>query len=458
MHGRVVVPDVSRWSPLLAFPRLADTPLGAETGLLGALHAAADDPQPTRRASRPPTRADNSTAPPGVPSRTEPPVGGPGRGQAGRRARRASARAVGRARGRAYGRERARRRVDSGRWDPHPGWRNRVGTDLVILTDQAAALHHIEHLTGDELWRTDKRDAWTRMLRRLAYSMDWTTGLVCGVTLAQLAEVGDCSPRTVSRLLSWAQDAELIVVVETGAAATFLGSRTNRAPAYVFVAPPNPPSHQPVDGDPHPATAAVPITPSAQLTGPVEESGDLSQSYISNKPLTKNGRLSQPSPAKTDWNLWRIPSTPTERSAATETLLSRIGLKDQVPTWRAGALLYQWWNEGVCCAGLLHMVDHYPNQPNQSRGDSLRGATDPLRVLGHRLRPWISHLDALPTHLAGRHGDYLTAQATRLAHRVDARQQQAAASQPAFKPTAARKTARTAITKLLAERARHRTS
>ncbi|MGB6165361.1 MAG: hypothetical protein WBF75_22865 [Pseudonocardiaceae bacterium] len=333
-----------------------------------------------------------------------------------------------------------------------------MDTNLVILTNQTTALHRIDHLTGNELWRTDKRDAWTRMLRRLAYSMDWTTGLVCGVTLAQLAEVGECSTRTVSRLLSWAQDAELIVMVETGAAATFLGSRTNRAPAYVFVAPPTPPSQQPVDGDPHPATAVVPVTPSAQVTEPVEESGDLPQSYISSKPLTKNGRLNTPSPAKTDWSLWRIPSTPAERSAATETFLNRIGLQGQVPTWRAGALLHQWWNEEVCCAGLLHMVDHYPGQPNQSRGDSLRGATDPLRVLGHRLRPWTSHLDALPPHLAGRHGDYLTAQATQLAHRVDVRQQQTTTSQLASEPTAARKTARAAITKLLAERARRRTS
>ncbi len=333
-----------------------------------------------------------------------------------------------------------------------------MDTNLVILTNQTTALHRIEHLTGDELWRTDKRDGWTRMLRRLAYAMDWTTGLVCGVTLAQLADVGKCSPRTVSRLLSWAQDAELIVVVETGAAATFLGSRTNRAPAYVFVAPPTPPSHQPVDDDAHPATVIVPATPSAQLTGPVEESGDLPQSYVSNKPLTENGRLSKPSPTKTDWSLWRIPSTPAERSEATETFLNRIGLKGQIPTWRAGALLYQWWNEDVCCAGLLHMVDHYPGQPNQSRGNSLRSATDPLRVLGHRLRPWISHLDALPTHLTGRHGDYLTTQATQLTHRMNTRQQQTATSQPASEPTATRKAARTAITKLLAERARHRTS
>ena len=335
--------------------------------------------------------------------------------------------------------------MDSGRWDPHPGWRNRVDTDLVILTDQAAALHRIEYLTGDELWRADKRMRWTRMLRRLAYSMDWTTGLVCGVTLAQLAEAGDCSLRTVSRLLAWAQDAELIVVVETGAAATFLGSRTNRAPAYVLVAPPT-------DCDEHPAAAVVPVTPSAQLTGPVDESGDLPQSYVSSKPLAESRRLNNPSSAKTDWSLWQIPSTPAERSAATETFLGRIGLRGQVPTWRAGGLLYQWWNEGVCIAGLLHMVDHYPGQPDQSRGNGLRGATDPLRVLGHRLRPWISRLDALPAHLTGCHGNYLNTQAAQVAHRVDARRQQATGPRPASEPTAARKAARATIAKLLAGR------
>jgi hypothetical protein len=387
---------------------------------------------------------------------SRPPVGGPGRGRPARRARRVLARAVGRARARAYGRERARRRVNSGRWDPHPGWRNRVDSDLVILTDQAAALRRIEQLADDELWRTDKRVRWMQMLRRLVYAMDWTTGLVCGVTLAQLAQTGGCSPRTVSRLLAWAQKTELIVVVETGAAATFLGSRTNRAPAYVLVAPPAPPSGQPVDGDDCPATAAEPVPSSAQLTRPVDESGDLPQSYDSSKPLTGGRRLDKPSPAKIAWSLWQIPTTPAERSAATETFLERISLRGQVPTWRAQALLYQWWNEGVCIAGLLHMVDHHPGQPDQSRGDAARSATDPLRVLGHRLRSWISRLDVLPDHLSGRHGDYRTAQAAQLAHRVAARQQQADAPLPASESSDAREAARAAITKLLTEQARRR--
>ena len=38
-----------------------------------------------------------------------------------------------------------------------------------------------------ELWRADKRTRWLKMLRRLVCSMDWTTALISGVTLAQLA-------------------------------------------------------------------------------------------------------------------------------------------------------------------------------------------------------------------------------------------------------------------------------
>ncbi len=55
--------------------------------------------------------------------------------------------------------------------------------------------------------------------------------------------------------------------------------------------------------------------------------------------------------------------------------------------------------------------------------EALRGALDPIRVLGHRLRPWIGRLDALPAHLTGRHGDYLTQQARQLRRRIAAADQ-----------------------------------
>ncbi|MGH3792419.1 MAG: hypothetical protein ACRDQ9_16820, partial [Pseudonocardiaceae bacterium] len=237
--------------------------------------AATSRPEPGRLVARSQTRERGPEAPNAAAARPGP--AGPGRGREGRRARRALARAVGRASARAYGRERARRRLSSGRWDPHPGWRNRVEPDLVILTDQVTALARVEQLTGTELWRADKKDRWTRMLHRLVHSMDWTTGLVCGVTAAQLATAGSCAPRTVSRLIAWAQDAGLLVVVEAGASGAFLGTDRNRAPAYVFAAPPAPLAQEPATPGGQPGNHSV-VTESAQLSTPVEENGDLPHS------------------------------------------------------------------------------------------------------------------------------------------------------------------------------------
>ncbi|MGH3711062.1 MAG: hypothetical protein ACRDRQ_23825 [Pseudonocardiaceae bacterium] len=426
-----------------------------------AFHARFAD-QTTRRPARQPTWPPGSAPPPGAaaPARSRPGPSGPGRGREGRRARRALARAVGRARGRAYGRERARRRLASGRWDPHPGWRNRVDDDLVVLTDQVAALARVEQLVDTELWRADKQDRWTRMLHRLVHSMDWTTGLVCGVTAAQLATAGGCAPRTVSRLLAWAQDVDLVVVVEAGASGAFLGTDRNRAPAYVFVAPPAPLSVEPVTPDDQPGNQAV-ADPPAQLSTPVDENGDLSLSYAGNNPLTGGRRLSRPHQPQTNWSLWQIPTTPGQRSAAVTTLLGRIGLDNHaVPVWRARALLHPWWTAGACVAGLLHAIDHHPDRPDQPRGNALRGAADPLRVLGYRLRPWVGQLHQLPPELTGHHGDYRAKQATQVADRIAAAERDRAhhTDQPSQSrsTTGAREAARAALAATLAEKARRR--
>lgn len=421
-------------------------------------HARFDD-QSTGRPVLRPTWPPEVAPPPGTAAtgRSRPGPAGPGRGREGRRARRVLARAVGRARNRAYGRERARRRVASGRWDPHPGWRNRVDGDLIVLIDQAAAMRRIEQLVDAELWRADKRESWTRMLRQLVYAMDWTTGLVCGVTREKLAAAGDRGLRTVTSLLAWAQDVDLLVVVETGASKEFLGTPTNRAPAYVLVT-----NQQPADSSSD-ANVAPPDSESAQLNPPVEQSCHLPHSSVGSKPLTEGRRLDLRPRPNSDWPIWQIPTTPAQRSAAATTLLARIGLDNpSVPVWRARALLHPWWTAGACVAGLLYAIDHHPDRPAQTRGDALRSATDPLRVLGYRLSAWIGQLHRLSPELAGRHGDYRAQQTARVTKRVAAAEQKRAhrnAQPPAPRSTAAaREQARTAFATVLADRARRRTT
>jgi hypothetical protein len=140
-------------------------------------------------------------------------------------------------------------------------------------------------------------------------------------------------------------------------------------------------------------------------------------------------------------------------------LLARIGLgHDRVPVWRARALLHQWWTAGACIAALLHAIDHHPD--GTSRGNALRGAADPLRVLGHRLRPWVGQLHQLPPGLAGHHGDYQAAQTARLAERIATAERNHAqqTDQPgrSLSTAAAREAARADLGALLADRARRR--
>jgi len=75
-----------------------------------------------------------------------------------------------------------------------------VDRDLEVLTDQASALRRVEQLVDTELWRADKRICWTRMLRRLVCAMNWTTGLVCGVSPSSAP-----STTTISTPSSWAK-------------------------------------------------------------------------------------------------------------------------------------------------------------------------------------------------------------------------------------------------------------
>lgn len=264
----------------------------------------------------------------------------------------------------------------------------------------------MEGLVEAQDWRADKRSSWLRILRRLVHSMDWSTGLITAVTAQRLGEAGDRAPRTVSRVLAWARDEGLIVVVEHGASAEFLGAEHGRTPTYALVT--KTAAHSPTRSGSS-TVSMTPLEANPQLSFAVEENGDLPTSCVYVKPL--NGRRLTPAhPAKPSWLVFRVPQAPTERNLASQCLLQRLGLDRGgvcgVPLWRLRAVLRPWWEAGASPAGLLYAIDHHPEHRQHHRGDALRGARDPLRVLGYRLRPWRNRLGELPASVRGIYGDY----------------------------------------------------
>lgn len=389
-----------------------------------------------RRSPRPRGTAARRPAPPGRPR------------QRPRTIRRVADRQQ--ARARAYGRRRAAIRLAVGGYAPHPGWRNFIAPGWRVLLDQAEALAVVEALIDEQDWRTDKRAAWTAILRQLVCAMDWDTGLVAALTAQRLGAAGGRAPRTVSRVIAWARDIGLVVVVEHAASAEFLGTDHGRTPTYALVT--NTPLPQLPPADPTPDSAET-----AQLTLPVEESGDLPASCVENKPLNDK-RLEHTTPADTDWPLYRVPETAPDRTAATRRLFQRLGIDRRgvpgVPLWRARALLRPWWDAGASPAGLLWAIDHHPDRPDHHRGDALRGAGDPLRVLGYRLRPWRGRLTRLPPEVVGIRGDYVAAQQPQPSAAVVS----SPFVEPARPPTAAQRNAQAALRDHLAQlRARRRT-
>lgn len=310
----------------------------------------------------------------------------------------------------AYGRCRAAARLNAGTYQPHPAWRHFIEPGWRVLTDQAEALRVVEDLVDAQDWRVDKRTSWLAILRQLVYSMDWSTGLVTAVTAQRLGEAGDRATRTVSRVLAWARDEGLVAVVEQGASAEFLGAEHGRTPTYALVTNtplPRHPTAADLGSDREQSRGSTHL--GAQDIDGVDENGDLPASHVSTKPL--NGtRLNAAHLPPTSWLAFRVPESPSERNLATQCLLQRLGLDgrgvSRVPLWRTRALLRPWWEAGASPTGLLYAIDHHPDHPGDHRGDALRGAHDPLRVLGHRLQPWRGRLTELPPTVRGIYGDY----------------------------------------------------
>lgn len=350
-----------------------------------------------RRSSSPRSPAQSAA------SRSRPP-----RGRAGRARQRGPANLHGRrdgahrrARVLAYGRRRAALRVAGPSYDPHPAWRNFLEEGWRIVIDQGEALRTVEAMVAEQDWRGDKQFAWLAIMRQLVCSMDWETGLVSALTAERLGSVGGRARRTVSRVLAWAREVGLIVVVEHGASAAFLGTRHGRTPTYAFVTTtPLQPS----------TTADLPQQRTPRSEPPVYETGDPSLSQVDLEPL--NGRRqARTNPRTPRWPAFGVPESPTDRTAATLRFLEELGLDGRrvsgVPLWRTRALLRAWWEEGACPRALEWAVHHHPDRPEQHCGDLLRGARDPLRVLGSRLRAWRGRLGELPAAVVGVRGNYL---------------------------------------------------
>jgi hypothetical protein len=290
----------------------------------------------------------------------------------------------------------------------HPGWRGRVPTAMEVVTDQSTALSRIVELIDAQLWSPRQRREWTAMLSAMVHAMDWHTGLVVGVSRDRLAQLTGRSVTTVSRLWAWAEGEGLLARVEEGASREWLGTAEHRTAAFVFVRPRR---HISV-GPPSVEDSSFP-----QLTTPVDQNGNPPASCVTTNPLERLNHSQ--STYRGPWATFAIPSTPSQRQAAATLYLNRAGLGGtRIDARRLHGLLKPWWTAGICVAGLFWMLDHHPDEPEKTRGDAVRGARDPVAVIGSRLAPWAGRTSELPSAVQGRRGDYQAAQQARLQHRL----------------------------------------
>ncbi len=306
-----------------------------------------------------------------------------------------------------YGRRRAARRVQAGGFAVHPGWRGRVPAGRVVVTDQHEARAWLDQMLDEELWRADRLRASRAILLTLVEAMDWRTGLVTGATRDKAAQRAAVSTRTVSRVLAWAAQVGLLVCVEGGATAEFLGVTTNRAPAYVFTAQ---------TGMPAPTRRREPGAHG------VDKNGNPPASCVSTQTLVREG-AKRASQKRRAWPSRDRARNRQERMIATQTVLDRAGVR-RVPAWKASAMLARWWRSDWSVAGLLYAIDHHPDRPGETRGDAIRGARDPLAVIGHRLAAWTCREHELPAAVQAVDPDERRRRAARLAEQFNEPAQQ----------------------------------
>lgn len=289
----------------------------------------------------------------------------------------------------------------------HPGWRGRVPAGRVVVTDQHEARAWLDQMLDEELWRADRLRTSRAILLTLVEAMDWRTGLVTGATRDKAAQRAAVSTRTVSRVLAWAAQVGLLVCVEGGATAEFLGVTTNRAPAYVFTAQTGMPA---------------PTRRRESVAHGVDKNGNPPASCVSTQTLAHEG-AKRASQKRRAWPSRDRARDSQERMAATQTVLDRAGVR-RVPAWKASAMLARWWRSDWSVAGLLYAIDHHPDRPGETRGDAIRGARDPLAVIGHRLAAWTGREHELPTSVQAVDPDERRRRAARLAEQFNEPAQQ----------------------------------
>lgn len=316
----------------------------------------------------------------------------------------------GHARARSTGRASAAAHLRRGTYGPAPASLRAVDELLERdgqrrITGPTAAEHARARVTeaiARQPWRPERAASTAAMVNALIERMDRDgSGLTCMVR-AELAHRADRGLRTVTAVLAWLQRAGLLVVVEAGATAEFLGTDTNRAPTYAF-------------------TEALPEVPEVDHCHP--PAGPLSRSFSPKREDQKTpGRREIPRcvdprgrrlrrdqlVSAGPWPLRDVPTTVAERQQAAERLFDdlMVSAVDRPRLHRALVASGLWESDTACPATLAWAVSHHPDDSDRDLGpwwSGLGARSNRVAVLLARLAPWRGRLDAtaVPAHVTG---------------------------------------------------------
>lgn len=105
----------------------------------------------------------------------------------------------------------------------------------VFLRQRPVALAMVERVLDDQDWRRDRAATWGSVLRFLAGALD-EDGIVAGISTAQIVAATGTTRRTLCRVIAWAVDAGLLLVVPQWTSPPFGQHGPSGIPMYVFTA------------------------------------------------------------------------------------------------------------------------------------------------------------------------------------------------------------------------------